>query len=598
MMDSSLLALAFGPVQSFIATARRTRDLWFGSWLLSEISKAGALALLEHARAQGRPDAVTLIFPHADAAALAPDNSSLSVANKIVARIADTDPRSYAEAAKTGAIARWHALAEECGQTFGWQHIDTTVWALQAKPRAGMPDDLVECYAAWVALEGDYASAMTRLQTLLAARKATRNFAPAATEPESTPGFGRKKSSLDGQRESVLKSPDAARLRRFGIDAGEQLDAPGLVKRVLGNRDKSFTALARVACEPWVQRMRKLRLDDQLEAIGKLYEKLRQRELATRAYRYKDFCYDAQLIYDFRAEQFLQSTDDRDSADIVRQLLRIMRTPGLPRPDAYVAVLAADGDGMGKLISHPSVTIEQHRELSAQLAAFAADVPKHVADEGGECVYAGGDDVLAFLPAATALRCARRLADAFTAKMRGLRWVAALPPAEQATLSVGVAYGHVLTPLATLRRLAGRAEQLPKQGQQPGDIPRNALGVVISPRSGSVLELRGRWDDGADGLFGSAGGFDARLQFWTGCFADGSLSSRAGYQLRRLEAELRRQPAALAAEASRLVARKGERGTALIAATRAFMGRYGIDQLHREWIAARWLAAHDEAPLP
>lgn len=44
-MPRYLLALSIGPVQEFIAAARRSRDLWFGSYLLSEVSKAAALAL-------------------------------------------------------------------------------------------------------------------------------------------------------------------------------------------------------------------------------------------------------------------------------------------------------------------------------------------------------------------------------------------------------------------------------------------------------------------------------------------------------------------------------------------------------------------------
>lgn len=54
-MTSHLLALTVGPVQDFIAAARRTRDLWFRSHLLSEISKAAAKSL----RDQGGK----LIFP-------------------------------------------------------------------------------------------------------------------------------------------------------------------------------------------------------------------------------------------------------------------------------------------------------------------------------------------------------------------------------------------------------------------------------------------------------------------------------------------------------------------------------------------------------
>jgi len=593
-----LLSMAFGPVQAFIATARRTRDLWFGSWLLSEISKAGARALLDHASATGRPDAATLIFPHADAAALGP-GSPLSVANKIVARIECDNPQAFANAARHGAIARWHELAQQCGDTFGWRNIDTDCWKSQIRPQ-GSDDDLIECYAAWVPLTGDYPAANANVNALLNARKATRHFAAAAIDPRSAPGFGRTKSSLDGARESVLKNPDDLCRRRFGIDRGEALDAPGLVKRVLGNRESSFTALSRVACEPWVRWMKTdARLAAKLDEIGRHYESLVKSQLATRAYRYADFRYDAQLIYEERAQQLLRSpgpgvelpAEDKEN---INKINKIMRSLGAPKPDAYVAVLMADGDHMGSLISRAR-SMDQHRALSAQLASFAAAVPDIVGEEWGECVYAGGDDVLAFLPAAKALACARRLAEAFSSQMRALDWVRTLPAAEQPTLSVGLAYGHMLTPLAELRRIARRAEQIAKHGLFHGDVPRNALGLVVHPRSGTPLELRGRWDDDAGGLFADRPGFDARLDYWIRNFADGTVSARAGYQLRRLEAEFRTLPAALVAETSRLVSRKGERSKQLITCAQKFMQGSGADRLHSEWIAARWLASHRAA---
>lgn len=56
-MKKYLLAIGIGPVQEFIASARRSRDLWFGSWLLSEISKAAAKKIADEC---GRDN---LIFP-------------------------------------------------------------------------------------------------------------------------------------------------------------------------------------------------------------------------------------------------------------------------------------------------------------------------------------------------------------------------------------------------------------------------------------------------------------------------------------------------------------------------------------------------------
>jgi CRISPR-associated protein Cmr2 len=45
-MSQHLWIISIGPVQEFIASARRSRDLWFGSWLLSELSKAAALRIV------------------------------------------------------------------------------------------------------------------------------------------------------------------------------------------------------------------------------------------------------------------------------------------------------------------------------------------------------------------------------------------------------------------------------------------------------------------------------------------------------------------------------------------------------------------------
>src|SRR5687767_14783001 len=75
-----VLAVSIGPVQDFIASARRSRDLWFGSWLLSELSKAAARAVADR-----EGDVSCLVFPSpVDAGGLDPE-SDFNAANKIVA---------------------------------------------------------------------------------------------------------------------------------------------------------------------------------------------------------------------------------------------------------------------------------------------------------------------------------------------------------------------------------------------------------------------------------------------------------------------------------------------------------------------------------
>lgn len=46
-MTPNLLLVSLGPIQDFIASARRCQDLWFGSFLLSELSRATAEAIMD-----------------------------------------------------------------------------------------------------------------------------------------------------------------------------------------------------------------------------------------------------------------------------------------------------------------------------------------------------------------------------------------------------------------------------------------------------------------------------------------------------------------------------------------------------------------------
>lgn len=90
---SHLLAISVGFVQEFIAAARRTRDLWFGSYLLSEISKSVAKCV----RDQGGK----LIFPH-PASDLQP-GSRLNVANVILSELDAGNRKMVAANAKKAA---------------------------------------------------------------------------------------------------------------------------------------------------------------------------------------------------------------------------------------------------------------------------------------------------------------------------------------------------------------------------------------------------------------------------------------------------------------------------------------------------------------
>lgn len=98
-MTSYLLNLSIGPVQPFIAAARRTRDLWFGSRLLSEICLEAARSIHETSRPVRNGDS-PLIFP--DKSALNGKDEP-NVANVIIALV--DDPQETASKAREAAQA-------------------------------------------------------------------------------------------------------------------------------------------------------------------------------------------------------------------------------------------------------------------------------------------------------------------------------------------------------------------------------------------------------------------------------------------------------------------------------------------------------------
>src|SRR5690606_34165073 len=109
-MTAHLLLVTLGPVQEFIAQARRTRDLWYGSHLLPELGRAAARAL-----ADGGAD---LIFPalrKGDAelspcrAPVRPDGTPpQNVANKLLAEVpAGLDPENLARSVREAVMRYW-----------------------------------------------------------------------------------------------------------------------------------------------------------------------------------------------------------------------------------------------------------------------------------------------------------------------------------------------------------------------------------------------------------------------------------------------------------------------------------------------------------
>ena len=500
-----MLLIALGPVQEFIAQARRTRDLWFGSHLLSELSRAVARALVEEPREDGderrkddpwiaREPAITLVFPAlaagdpelrpCDAPVREDGAAPLGVPNHIFAVVPrGVEPDELAAAARAAVFARLRSFADDvrrrCRTLIAPGSGD--VWKEQV-------DGFLEFQAMWVALgdePGVYRDSRSKLASALAARKSLRDFMPYRESRGAVP-----KSSLDGGRETVLaEQRPPEHVRRYRLGDGEQLDAIGLIKRA-GGKPEQFVPIANIALAQWIERAN--------EAAPAAMAKLRSacREVGLSRVERREFPWveafplDAQVFLPARWPSLLEEAGyagDPRSWGRKRVRRTVLDARGEPHP--YVACLAADGDRMGERLRAMESPAE-HRAFSARLSTFAQSARRIVErDHRGVLIYAGGDDVLAFLCLTDAVPCARRLRDEFFSLLAADR-----PEDEdRPTLSIGIGVGHLRDSLGHLVQLGRRAEQIAKSGSE-SERERNALAVLVDKRAGGELTWRARWD--------------------------------------------------------------------------------------------------------
>jgi CRISPR-associated protein Cmr2 len=513
-MGAYLIELSFGPVQSFIASARRSRDLWAGSHMLSEIARAAGSALIE----QG----AELIYPAQGRVAKENDDENSNLSNVLLARLPDADE------AKAKKVAE-NAIAEARKRLEEFSELAKTDWAKLEGIRNELWDlqvaDALEAYAAWAELGDDYKSVYKRLKSAFAARKNTRSFGP--LNPPNAPWAEVPKNSFDGLRESVLPEKRKKFPASFGMSPGEQLDALGAIKRVVGKQER-FTALTRLAAHGWLMVLDKAAL----QILRDAYEPLVKLELASRAKgnqgAYENFPYDAALLYPERLELEKKAAAGEVEALAALEKLESILKPlwkkhGQPCP--YAVLVVADGDRMGVFVD-AAKSADDHQAITRAVAGFADRVPAVAREHGGHCVFNGGEDLTVMFPLSGAVSGARALAEAFDASMKEVaqRLLGEKYQNERPTLRVGAAICHVLEPLGVIRQWGDEAEKFAK-GRVGTASQGNALGLVLHVRAGHEIGVRLGFDDQP--------GFDA-LERWRGAYAKGEFPGRLAYDCRAI----------------------------------------------------------------
>lgn len=500
-MTDSLLLFTFSPVQSFIAEARRAADLYTGSQILVELAKAAAAAIGKE----------RLIYPALDEHG----NLPRDIPNKLVAKVPWEDSETTAKEARAALLKCWRELADEARREFLAKTnlpFDMDIWNRHIED-----DYLWEIYWSAAKLDGrDYKEAYQEAESGLAAAKFTRPF---RQYPE--PGF---KDTLSGKREALhAKDQDG---REYWFQVGqvdavtpikirpsnsalqrprERLDAIGVIKRFhpkLSEKNvepfRGFPSTSSMASWSFLKSAREF-AENALAAHRAQVKALLPDDKYEVRLSEPDWPFDGDLLYPETLRSKRMESDygkklsDNDLKPAVKTLsdlyealkkqkeeLRKKNDPRFleifTRPSPYYAIIALDGDGMGKYIV--SLDEDGHRRFSADLRNFSAQVSNLAKKHQARVIYNGGDDVLALAPLATAFDFALELTRTFEENTAR-------------TASAGIALSHHLSPLGAALRAARRAERRAKELRET----KNAVCILALKRSGEPIEVRSGWKD-------------------------------------------------------------------------------------------------------
>jgi CRISPR-associated protein Cmr2 len=256
--------------------------------------------------------------------------------------------------------------------------------------------------------------------------------------------------------------------------------------------------------------------------------------------------------------------------DAAKALSRAAADRGLASLTPYLAIVVQDADQMGARLSDfppGSAPLAWHEDVSAALAKAALQQRDVVEAAGsfGRTVYAGGDDLLAMTPAATALSCVRAANATFRDVLSG--------KLDEPTASSAIVFFHASSPMQSAIANARLLLDEAKEAGRPG------LGVAVLRRGGERNRLILPWWDPAGAQTPMISHIETLVASLGGQGA--GLSGRLAAELERDRVALATlTPSWLARELSRRSVRHGgdnAAGQALLALSyKDSMGRRGV----------------------
>lgn len=523
-----------GPVQAFVAQARRTRDFWAGSFVLSWLS---AVAMKTVQKLAGDEDCIEFPIPDIDflnaiekGAEKGKEPKQGNIPNRFMARVPESFKIEQAREVERAVQTAWKAVADKvwtmdfAGHLSGEQLTKTDmIWKRQIPAFWDMQWIFTESKADTGALDrrknwrshalpeegGVKCGMMDGWQELSGVHKPNKNLSKVFWENLRAKATHGIRSDLRPEEELCA----IAYVKRRFVRCFEEITMPlpgGWVAHGW-KLPPAQPSTYYLAAAPWLAQV--IEHADP-SAIVDFYKAARDLDVergewnnevhcvkeARKSYGHRlrkleDGKYFASLDGAVFFEHALENEDlfpSRDKVPAVRDALKALsrssKAANLDPPSPFYAVLLMDGDSLGKHMSDE----DKQPVISKALQQFTLDAATIVQRQSGFLVYAGGDDVLAVLPLEFALPCALELRKAYTRHFDEAKKSPGFPDDKDftATLSGAVEFAHVKMPLG--RVLADAHHLLVKVAKDA--TGRDAIACRVWKPGGQAMQWSMPWE--------------------------------------------------------------------------------------------------------
>jgi len=545
------LQVAIGPIQKFIAAARKTRDLWIGSYLLSYLTFQGIRTIGE---TYGFDH---IIFPNMRHQTLLKEwlreneiavcdhpqdlpRDIASLPNRFLAVVPSDQAEAIAQEVKNAIGKVWREFAEKTAGKLKLSDTERQYWTMQtdlfpefyyAIQNWENPEVFRKTFTKFFSDTGEldgFTQELQKLSQLESYQVNSGSFYPFFYEltrrkleaVKATTAFGGyvddrsvNGDELSGEVKAILENYRQYGRNDVGRNKPERLGAINLIKREISEIQKDFPekrtpstteiAIRNLEGENRTRWLSLLREDDQEREKDTTFEKL-------------PTPYYAILVMD--GDKMGEWMSGKKAPELKERL----------HENAKKVMLKLDENKKISLskLKKAAITPSYHRAISRTLDHFSRFVKPVVEDKyNGLLIYAGGDDVLAFLPARTVFDCANDLRKIYSGigkveltmdtygnnleeylfdqelcyKKENEKWFPMFPMmGVKATMSAGIALLNHKFPLSDALDIAREAEKCAKRGwitppSTGNSESRDAFSITVVRHSGQQTKVVSKW---------------------------------------------------------------------------------------------------------